>query len=82
MYLSITLAAVAILLLFLGGYHLERSFCRQERVRFHVAGLSMLAGVILCVLLIEFHLLSLVYVLVILILPTSVGYQLSARRVV
>lgn len=82
MFLSIALVIAAIVLLFLGGYHLETAFRKQERARFHVAGLSMLAGVILSVLLIELQLLGLGYVLVILILPTSVGYQLSVYRAV
>lgn len=80
MYVSIALVSVAILLLFLGGYHLEAAFRKQERARFHIAGLSMLAGVILCVLLIELQLLGLVYVLIILLLPTSAGYRLSLNR--
>lgn len=80
MHLTIALATVAIILLFLGGYHLESAFRKQERSRFHIAGLSMLLGVILCVFLLDLRLLEIGFIIVILILPTSAGYHLSTYR--
>jgi|AntRauTorcE11897_2_1112592.scaffolds.fasta_scaffold02167_2 NADH:ubiquinone oxidoreductase subunit 2 (subunit N) len=74
MFYVYILLLTALISLFCGGYYLERGFSLQDRTQFHLAGLVMLAGVFICVLLTANDFLGIWHGFLIMSVPTSVGY--------
>jgi|AntDeeMinimDraft_6_1070357.scaffolds.fasta_scaffold02520_4 uncharacterized membrane protein len=76
--MQILLITIAALALFSGGYYLETAFSSKNRLQFHLAGLAMLAGVVVCVLILEYQMLRMWYIFILLSIPTSTGYIIAS----
>lgn len=78
--MQILLIIIAIIALFSGGFYLRRSFEAQNRLQFHLAGLAMLSGVVISVILVEHQMLGMWYVFILLSVPTSAGYLTASTQ--